>query len=149
MSHMMNEVNPSLDATLEHFGVKGMQWGVRNRPTAGRGFTLKPGKSTGEIRVARRNVRAAAKASRQEKIKFIQGKSSMEKVHEKKLDFLMNPDRATAARLTRGETAVVALLGSPATLAVSQINSRLITSRQKEGYRKPGTNRARVRLIGA
>lgn len=142
---MENAVNPSFDE-LKHFGIKGMQWGVRNRPTGG---SLKPGRATGEIRVARRNVRAAGRASIKEKAKFVVGKSSMKQVHEKKLTFLMNPDRATAARLTRGETAVVALLGSPALLGVSQINSRIITSRQAEGYRKPGTDRARIRLVGA
>lgn len=142
---------PGLDE-LEHFGVKGMKWGVRNKPQAGRGFTLKPGKSTGEIRVARRNVRAAAKASRHEKVQFIKGKSSMDKVHQKKLEFLMHPDRPTAARLTRGETATIAILGMGVgglgALGASQANSRLIKSRQQEGYQKPGTNRARIRVIG-
>jgi len=145
---MENAVNPSFDE-LKHFGIKGMQWGVRNKPTAGRGFTLKPGRSTGEIRVARRNVRAAGRASVKEKAKFVVGKSSMKQVHEKKLAYLMNPDRATAARLTRGETAVLAALAQPGLIGVSQINSRLITSRQAEGYRKPGTDRARIRLVGA
>ncbi|SRR5213080_4290958 len=146
---MLHQDKPDLDDTLlEHFGIKGMRWGVRKAPAAGRGFTLKPGRSTGEVRVARRNVRAVGRASMKEKAKFVVGKSSMEKVHEKKLTFLMHPDRSTAARLTRGETAALAILGQPALIGVTQLNSRLIESRQREGYQKPGTNRARVRLVG-
>lgn len=144
----MLKEKPSLDelTELQHHGIKGMKWGVRSRPVGG---SLRPGRATGEIRVARRNVKAAAKASRKEKIKFVKGQSSMAKVHEMKLAFLMHPDRATAHRLTRGETAALAVLGAPGLIGASQINSRLITSRQAQGYKKPGSNRAIVRVIGA
>lgn len=142
----------TLEDALAHFGVRGMKWGVRNKPTAGRGVTLKPGRSTGEIRVARRNVKKAARASLKEKGKFVLGKSSMKEVHKKKLDFLMHPDRQTAARLTRGETAIASILGAGAggvgALGASQARSRIIESRQREGYKKPGTDRARIRVIG-
>lgn len=140
------------EEVIQHFGVKGMHWGVRNKPTAGRGVTLKPGRSTGEIRVARRNVRKAGRASLKEKGKLVVGKSSMKKMHQKKIDFLMHPDRETAARMTRGETALVALFSTPAGAAgvagLSQFRSRIIKSRQTEGYQKPGKNRARIRVIG-
>lgn len=148
---MIDDEKPPLDE-LVHFGIKGMQWGVRHKPAAGRGFTLKPGRSTGEIRLARKSVRKDAKAVNKEVLKRLVGKSSKEAVREKKLTFLTNPNRATAARMTRGETLAIALLATPATAALavggSQFQSRLITSRQKQGYLRPdGSGKLRRQFL--
>lgn len=121
---MLHDEKMSLDDALEHHGIKGMRWGVRKRVTRG------------EIKTARKSVKKDARAHLKEQAKFVVGKSSRAKLHETRLTFLTNPNRPTAARLTRGETAVLALLAAPA-IAGAQAQSRLIESRQRDGYLRP------------
>lgn len=55
---VLNEVNPPLEDVLEHFGVKGMRWGVRKT-------TSSTGKSNRQLnRESRQRDRASGKAAR-------------------------------------------------------------------------------------
>lgn len=122
---MLHNEKPALDDNLlEHHGIKGMRWGVRKAV------------SRSDIRTARKSVKKDARAHLKNQAKFVVGKSSRQSLHDTRLKFLTNPDRATAARLTKGETAVLALL-APGVVGASQIQSRLIESRQRDGYLRP------------
>lgn len=102
---MTIEEKPPLDeALLEHFGVKGMKWGVRkSRPTSN------------DIRGAR-----AMDASRRrsiavqiDKTNLASGKAQdreAKKLSDMSMDYLKNPDRATALRLTKGEKVALTIL---------------------------------------
>lgn len=126
MTTMLHEDKPDLnDELLEHHGIKGMRWGVRKVA------------STAEIKTARKSVKKDARAHLKEQAKFVVGKSSREQVRAKRLTFLTNPNRPTALRLTNGETVALALLGMPAVIGASQLNSRLVESRQRDGYLRP------------
>lgn len=84
---------------FSHFGVKGMKWGVRReRPSAD------------AIRSARKRVRAKKDAIEVQKDRVgaekkgtKQRATQEKKLSDMKASFLRNPDRATAARRTRGE----------------------------------------------
>jgi hypothetical protein len=132
----VHELSPQ--EALKHFGVKGMKWGVKKAP------------SGGAIRTARRNVMNEASAIRSEKknIRKTTKRGSKERAAgEKRIDkmkvaFLNNPDRATAARMTRGEKAATLLLGltSPSNLAgavgavaSTTVHRKIIESRQRRG----------------
>lgn len=125
---MFTEEKPSLDDTIEHFGVKGMQWGVRKRARGP------------EIRAARRSVRNSRENMQDARREVRKAKTSTERVaatkkfNEQKMAFLTNPDRATAARLTRGEHIAAFLLLTPATAiglsAGVQLHSRAIEAKQ-------------------
>lgn len=124
---MLHEEKPPLDdALLIHYGVSGMRWGIRKHYTGG------------QIRVARRSATRTRMAVQDAKAKVRAGEASKETLAQAKLAHLNNPDRATAARITRGEMAVSAILLTPATtmglITGSQVKSRLIESRQKLDY---------------
>jgi len=120
----MLDDKPTLEEALEHHGIKGMKWGVRKAV------------SRAEIKTARRSVGKDARAHLKEQAKFVVGKSSREQVRAARLKFLTNPDRPTALRLTRGETVALGILSAP-TLGAYQIQSRLVESRQRDGYLRP------------
>lgn len=125
------ESKPSMDDALAHYGVKGMKWGQR--------------KSSSQIRAARgRRAREKGKLVRAvNKHESTDYKSKAEKnkaeraLAKQRIDFLNNPDRATAARMTAGETALLALFGSPlaagAAYAGTRARSVHITSKQAAG----------------
>lgn len=103
-----NEVNEPLENVMAHHGVKGMKWGVRKKRGA------HPSKT--EIRTARKNVNKEKSAIRGQKAvvrsrKTKEGRQRQQaKLADMKAAHLRNPDRETAMKLTKGETAVAALL---------------------------------------
>jgi len=134
MRHIVGQEKPSLDS-IEHHGVKGMHWGNR--------------KTGPEIRTARANISTQAAKVRQQERKTVAAigtKSAAKeqaKLSKMKIDFLNNPDRVTAAKMTRGEKIAAVLLtgvATPATLvsagaiAGTAARSRVIAKRQKSGY---------------
>ena len=129
---------PSLEElALEHFGVKGMRWGVKKAPS---------GKT---IRRARRSVNKQERAILRKDIGRLVTVNKAKRAEKKaqlakmKLDFLNNPDRATAARITRGEKVALALFTAPTVVGVaatatvlgaSTAKRKLIEKRQQSGF---------------
>lgn len=94
-----------VDDFLEHFGVKGMKWGVRRD---------KP--STNAIISARTRVagRQRQLQSQADKLNLATSEKSRNKeaktFAKMEADFLKSPDRVTAARMTRGEKYILGFL---------------------------------------
>jgi hypothetical protein len=110
---------PSLEElSLEHFGVKGMRWGVVKAKT---GIGSAPSGKT--IRKARRSVNKQERKLMGQQIRqlgtFNKEKRATRKknIATMKTNLLHDPDRATAARITRGEKAVLVLLNVGAPIA--------------------------------
>lgn len=101
------EQKMSLDEALQHFGVKGMQWGVRREQRRGRNQQIKDARrrittQTREINVIDRQARKAKTASERAKL---------DALSTKKASALFNsPDHTTANRMTTGEKFVMGLL---------------------------------------
>lgn len=93
MDRIIGEQKPPL-LSVEHSGVKGMRWGVRQtRPT------------TSDIQNARTRQQSRANTA------IIHPSKSTRSRAEK--DFLTNEDRVTAAQMTRGEKMAAVLLAGP------------------------------------
>lgn len=105
---MLNGVNPPLEEVLEHFGVKGMQWGVRKKHSTSpeiRSARNRQQARAGEIHKLDKQARKAPTAS---------ARSAAAKKRDKaKRDFDLNEDRVTAARITHGEKVALAVIGGP------------------------------------
>jgi Ni,Fe-hydrogenase III large subunit len=139
----MSDDKPSLDelTELQHHGVKGMRWGVRSKRSYPSGK---------EIRTARRNVQARRAQMTGNRIatgvRAVQGNkkavASLKTQHkDMKMSFLKSPDRVTALKMTKGESAALAILAiHPALtapvlgrIAVGEGVARTIQSRQSRG----------------
>lgn len=104
---MITEEKPSLEE-LMHYGKKGMKWGVRRKYTSAeiRDARIRTDSRVSELRrqADKLNIETArnpnSKAS----------KAAAKEFSKMSTEFLKNPDRATAARLTRGEKVVLGLL---------------------------------------
>jgi len=136
---------PSLEELhLEHFGVKGMKWGVVKSKLASakapRGKVIRKARRSvnkQERKILRKDIGrifTVNKAKRAEK------KTELAKM---KLDLLNDPDRATAARITRGEKVALALFTAPtvvgvagtaAVLGAATAKRKVIEKRQREGF---------------
>ena len=136
MTNFVGFEKPSPEESLEHYGVLGMKWGKHRAKANGT-----------QIRAARRNVRRQAEdvLDQRDKVKA-KAKGSTDRAKEqKKLDkmktnFLNNPDRVIAARLTRGEKIVAAILltpaGAAAAIGTTSAVSRAIEQRQEKNKNK-------------
>lgn len=113
------------EAFLEHYGVKGMHWGVRksSRP------------SGHDIREARHRLRNQAHDIRETK-----RAGNKEEAKRMTQEFLANPDRITAAHMTRGEQVATLILsgGIPgaAGLAGAEIGKQLVKASVNKNARK-------------
>lgn len=148
---IVGQEKPSLDE-LAHFGVKGMKWGVRTAtPTAK------------QIRVARSQVLTEAsrynKAARKLKTTTGENRKKLEvTLNKRRQRYLNNPNRAIAARMTRGEKALSVILGleaggvgvagSVASIATSSAISRGVAYKQKNKKYKVDPNAKARRTIG-
>ena len=95
----------SPEALLEHYGAKGMKWGVRKERVTGK-----------QILGARNRQAARAAASRR-------APKGSRAANAAKKDFLTNEDRVTASRMTVGEKWAVSFIGGPLGLAYAATNS--------------------------
>jgi len=124
-----NELKPPLDEALEHYGVKGMKWGVRRSQAqldraAGRKRTTvkervaKSKAKTAETKDARARVASKERQlNRQvDRVNLAEaGKKQADeylKLEKMSVDFLKDPDRSTALRLTTGEKAAMAAIAA-------------------------------------
>lgn len=130
MTQFVGFEKPSVEDSLEHYGVLGMKWGKTRARANGT-----------QIRAARRNLgrQASDIADQRDKVKSKEKGSTARNKEQKKLDkmktdFLNNPDRVIAARLTRGEKAIAIILLTPAgaagAIGATSAVSRAIERRQ-------------------
>jgi len=126
----MTERSPS-PGELAHYGVKGMKWGVRKAAStrevygARARLQVKQNEYSGQKRAVRKAKSPTAKANQKAKL------------NKMKVDFLKDPDRVTAARLSTGEKVMATLLTGPVGIGVAGVasyNSRVIDARQRTGY---------------
>jgi len=126
----VGEEKPSLEETLAHYGVLGMKWGQSRSKATGT-----------QIRRARRNLgtkRNEILDKRDDVKRTGTGKTELAKMQA---DFLKNPDRAVASRMTRGEKAVSLILFAPAGIAsiatTSAVSRRIERKQDLKKYDKP------------
>lgn len=153
MKVLLGDDKPSLDQYyLEHYGVLGMKWGQRKKYTGA------------EIRTARKELRVQNKKYREEarKVNDLAEGSAARKAGEKKLEklnreYLNNPARVAAVRMTRGEKFSSLLFASSgigvgvsvAAIATSSIASRRIEAKQDAKAYKNVKGRRKAGGIGA
>jgi hypothetical protein len=104
---------------LEHYGVKGMKWGVRRKPSAAeiRGARIRMQEKGLKYQKQREAVKSTKKGS-------VERAKENQKLGKIKADFLKDPDRVTAMTMTRGEKAATVILGGglPGVAAVAGQN---------------------------
>lgn len=147
----LDDARKNLDV-IEHHGVKGQKWGViRRGRSGGSGKAPKAnrynptGATTAQILKARQKVTAAGNKMERDIAKIenhgrvSNTKAEVKKINEIEMKFLNNPDRVTAATLTKGEKATRALFGNlpiifnPSTEALGVGSARRIQKRQQKG----------------
>jgi hypothetical protein len=93
---------------LEHFGTKGMKWGVRSESrSSGSKPSFRKQFPTSSARTA--EIHRARASTQADYIKML-GEKNPAKREKLVKTYLKNPDRATAERVTRGEKAVIGIL---------------------------------------
>lgn len=131
MTVTFDEGKPSLEdmarygaTDLEHYGTKGMKWGVRKKVT-GR-----------DIRSARARL-GLEQDKLFNKARDVKATGRGQKAYEKqKTAFLNNPDRVLATKLTKGEKAAQVILAGPiglVTIGAVSAYSRNIAKKQATG----------------
>lgn len=116
---------------LVHYGVKGMKWGVRKAVSTREvyGARARLQVKQNEIADQKRNVRKAKSATAKTNQKT--------KLDKMKVDFLNDPDRVTASRLSTGEKVVATIFAGPVGIGaagVASYASRVIDARQRTGH---------------
>lgn len=135
---------------LAHYGVLGMKWGQRRTASAK------------QIKAARRRLKAESSSYRSTYKKYENAKTAKTKkrledrLRKSHQEYLKNPDRAIASRMTRGEKAAALFFGaetgptfavSAATIAGTSLVSRRIEQKQESGaYNKAPTGAVRKRI---
>lgn len=125
MTIQISEDKPSPEDVL-HYGVKGMKWGHR-KPTGDeiRSARARVGLKQNELHEAQKKARRGTDKDRARAAKLT-------------TEFLKNPDRPTAIRMTTGEKFITGIFGSPAaaglSIAITETAARTIEDRQASGY---------------
>jgi len=92
---------------LEHYGVKGMKWGVTN---ADRPSSNDIHDARARLAIKNRDYQKERKAIKKDKVALPSRRDRKEAIGDLKIKTLSDPDRQTAFRLTTGEKAVYAML---------------------------------------
>ncbi len=151
----LNGITPPLKQDLEfleHYGVMGMKWGVRNAPKVSRPTSSEVYKARNRVAAEKRGLKSKRQSIRAAKRPETKAKRKAEYA-EMKLKFLNNPDRVTQQRITKGDVALIATLnlitaGVATGPTVALVGGRLgvpkiIEKRQKSGdYNRVARNRA-------
>lgn len=104
---LLNEVNPSIEDVVRHFGTKGMKWGVRRQQRKERNSQIKTARKS--VRAKEDEIISLDRQSR--KAKTAGERTKLDKLSTKKaVDLFNSPDHTTAARMTSGEKWVNALM---------------------------------------
>lgn len=102
-----------LEDYLEHFGVKGMRWGVRNDPGQGvrqaqsRSDAIRDARARSNINARRVNTAADRHAMAKSPQALSKSKKEWD---EASINYLKSPDRATALLMTKGEKVALAAI---------------------------------------
>ena len=92
------------DEFLAHYGVKGMRWGHRkSAPGAGAGGMTRHQRNEIRNRVNAQQLRSNVASTKAALTVGKNRKAKKEAAHKQRLEYLRNPDRVTAATMTRGE----------------------------------------------
>lgn len=124
--------------SLAHYGVKGMKWGKRKKASFGeiQEARMRLDGKRGEYFGQKRKVKEAKKEAKASgnTAKYDKQKAKLDKM---KVDFMNNPDRVTATRMSNGETALRSVLTTPigglAARAGASAVSRRIEYKQATG----------------
>jgi hypothetical protein len=148
------EEKPPLSEVVEHYGVKGMKWGVRRNQAAldraaGRKRTTikervdKSRAKTIETKDARARVASKERQlNRQVDVVNLAeaGKKQADeylKLEKMSVDFMKDPDRSTALRLTAGEKAAVAAIAAlPGPGTATAVGMLAVNAGQKSMVKK-------------
>jgi len=118
---LLNQTNPPFEEALQHFGTKGMKWGVRRQRRKEQNAQIK----TARRNIATKTVEVDALVREAGKTKNTKERAKLDILATKKaVDLFNSPDHITAARMTSGEkwangillTAAVGLAGAGAVL---------------------------------
>ena len=121
MTILLNQTNPPFEEALQHFGTKGMKWGVRRQRRKEQNAQIK----TARRNIATKTVEVDALVREAGKTKNTKERAKLDILATKKaVDLFNSPDHITAARMTSGEkwangillTAAVGLAGAGAVL---------------------------------
>ena len=88
---ILNEVNPPLEEALEHFGVRGMKWGIRKQPIIKGGFRRSVAESLRDknLKKQRRQTQGV--------LRFVPGRNVVSRFNQKNI-------AATQKRVENGQT---------------------------------------------
>lgn len=128
MSQTTNQVMETGDF-LEHYGVKGMKWGHRKKSSQ-----IHAARS--RMRTARAKIRVVEDKRDRMPMSSKERKQADKEVSKMRTEYLKNPDRAAAARMTAGEAIVLTILTGPigiGAFAGTHARSTHINSRQQAG----------------
>lgn len=150
---IVGQDKPSL-SELAHYGVKGMHWGI----TTNRGNAATKAEAT----AARRNLKKKSTQYRKDFRRYDKlkdgspAKAALEaKLRKQHEDYLKDPERIIAARMTRGEKFSTGLLSTPgglasmgiaaASIATTSVVSRRIDYKQKTGAYNKSNNQGELK----
>lgn len=121
------------DDSLQHFGVKGMRWGIRKAEDSADGSSAKPKKSTkptnADIKSARERQKTRAREFEEASAEYYtsrtaKGEAAAERLmRNKEWELYNGPDRDIADRMTTGEKVVTGIFaGAPIAIYLATRN---------------------------
>jgi len=97
---ILNDTNPPFEEALQHFGTKGMKWGVRRQKRKEQNRQIKDARR----KIAGKEAEIDSLVRQANKTKSATERARLDKLANKKAIALFNnPDHITASRMTSGE----------------------------------------------